>query len=196
METLDFRRAGRFFGRSRIAPRFGGSCVVALSLALSACAPKYDCGSPSVRDKLFSSLRDNFFDVIGKTNEPALSELAAVAGFAGLIAGVVKMAKPPGADGGKLDGRILEQLRKFREGARFSLNSLTEESVDPERKTYACRASVHVATTIPDELADALRQLPLLGVNAKGEVAGDLDVHFTVQPDLSKNDDFVVRAAW
>jgi len=176
--------------------RFGGSCVVAAALALSGCSQKYDCRAPAVQDKLFSNLRDNFFDVIGKTNEPALNGLAAVAGFAGLIAGVVKIAKPPEAEGGKLDGRILEQLRKFREGARFTLNSLTEESVDPERKTYGCRASVHVATTIPDELADALRQLPLLGVNAKGEVAGDIDVRFTVQPDLSKNDDFVVRPTW
>ena len=156
--------------------------------------PIYDCRSKSVHDKLFSILRDNFFDVISRTNEPALSGLAAAAGFVGLIAGVAKIAKPLEVSGEKIDSRILDQLRAFREGARFSLISLTEEGVDRDRKTYSCRANVHVATTIPVEFADALRRLPLLGVNAKGEVAGDIDVHFTVQPDPSKNNDFVVRA--
>jgi len=43
---------------------------------------------------------------------------------------------------------------------------------------------------------DALRELPFLGVDAKGKVAGNIDVRFTIQPDLSGKDDFVVRATW
>lgn len=167
--------------------------ALAITFALSSCFANYDCRSKVVQEKLFTILRDNFYDVISKSDEPSMKDIAAVAGVAGFVAGVTEMAKQPeGAE----SARILKQLRAFPQTARFSFNSLTEEDDHRDRKTHVCRASVHIEATIPDEIADALRQLPFLGVNAKGEVAGDIDVRFTVQPDLSGKSDVVVRATW
>lgn len=174
--------------------RFWGS-ILAAGLALSSCASSYDCRSKPVHDRLFSILRDNFFDVLGKTHEPGLQSLAALAGFVGLVAGVAEMAQPNDLEE-KSRARLLEELRAFPETARFSLTSLTEEGGEQSRKIHSCRANVHIEATIPDRFADILRQLPFLGVNAKGEVAGNIDVRFTVQPDLSEKSDFVVRASW
>jgi hypothetical protein len=167
----------------------------AIALAFSGCSAGYDCRSKAVHDKLFSILRDNFYDVLGKADEPSLRGIAAVAGVAGFVAGVAEMANEQDANP-KLDRSILEQLRAFPQTARFSLNSLTEEDGERDRNKHSCRASVHIEATIPDKFADSLRQLPFLGVNAKGEVAGDIDVRFTTQPDLSGKSDFVVRATW
>jgi hypothetical protein len=172
-----------------------GSFLFAAALVLSSCAPHYDCRTKSVHDRLFSTLRDNFYDVLGKTNEPALKSLATLAGFVGLVAGVAEMALPDSVEE-KSRARILNQLRDFPETARFSLNSLTEEDGEQSREKRSCRANVHIEATVPDDFAEILRQLPFLGVNAKGEVAGNIDVRFTVQPDLSGKNDFVVRATW
>ncbi len=169
--------------------------ILAAGLALSSCAASYDCRSKPVHDKLFSVLRDNFYDVLAKTDEPGLRGLAALAGFVGLVAGVAEMAQP-GEIEEKSRASILKELRVFPETARFSLNSLTEEGGEQDREKHNCRASIHIDATIPNEFADVLRQLPFLGVNAKGEVAGNIDVRFTVQPDLNKKGDFVVRASW
>jgi hypothetical protein len=169
--------------------------LFAIALALSGCSAGYDCRSKAVHDKLFSILRDNFYDVLSKADDPSLRGIAAIAGVAGLVAGVAEMANQQEADR-KLDRSILDQLRAFPQTARFSLNSLTEEDGERDRDKHSCRANVHIEATIPDQFADALRQLPFLGVNVKGEVAGNIDVRFTVQPDLSGKSDFVVRATW
>jgi hypothetical protein len=168
-------------------------CVFAIALALSSCSANYDCRSKAVHDKLFSILRDNLYDVISKSDEPSLKGIATMAGLVGLVAGVAEMTKQP--DGVESE-RVLKHLRAFPQTARFSFNSLTEEDDHQDRKTHVCRANIHIEATIPDEFADALRQLPFLGVNAKGEVAGNTDVRFTIQPDLSGKSDFVVRATW
>ena len=163
-----------------------------VALALSGCSSGYDCRTKAVQDRLITILRDNFYDVLGKSDAPGLRGLAAMAGVAGLIAG---LADQQNTDG-KFDRSILDQLRAFPHSARFSLNSLTEEDGEKDRDKRSCRANVHIEATIPDQFADALRQLPFLGVNAKSEVAGNIDVRFTVQPDLSGKGDFVVRATW
>jgi hypothetical protein len=168
---------------------------VAFALALSSCAPRYDCRTRSVQDRLFITLRDNFYDVLTRTDQPELKGLAALAGFVGLVAGVAEMAQPDGVDA-KSRSRILDQLRAFPQTARFSFNSLTEDESERSGDTHVCRANVHIEATIPEEFADVLRQLPFLGINAKGKVAGNIDVRFTVQPDLSGKSDFVVRANW
>ena len=175
--------------------RSKGLFLVAVALALSSCAPRYDCRTKSVHDRLFAILRDNFYDVLSKTDQPELKGLAALAGFVGLVAGVAEMAQPNGVEE-KSRTRILNQLRAFPETARFSFNSLTEDDGEQNREKHSCRANVHIEATIPEEFADALRQLPFLGINAKGEVSGNIDVRFTVQPDLSGKSDFVVRATW
>ena len=167
--------------------------VFAIALALSSCSANYDCRSKPVHDKLFSILRDNFYDVISKSDEPSLKGIATVAGLAGLVAGVAEITKQPEGVEGE---RVVKQLRAFPQTARFSLNSLTEEDDHRDRKTHVCRANIHIEATIPDEFSDALRQLPFLGINTKGEVAGNIDVRFTVQPDLSGKSNFVVRATW
>ncbi len=169
--------------------------VAALAIALSSCAPRYDCRTKSVQDKLFAIMRDNFYGVLTKTDQPELKGLAALAGFVGLVAGVAEMAQPDGVDE-KSRSRILNQLRAFPQTARFSFNSLTEDESERSGDKHVCRANVHIEATIPEEFADALRQLPFLGINSKGEVAGNIDVRFTVQPDLSGKNDFVVRANW
>ncbi len=171
------------------------SVLLVAALALSSCAASYDCRSKPVHDKLFSILRDNFYDVLAKTDEPGLRGLATLAGFVGLVAGVAEMAQPNDIE--KSRAHILNELRALPQTARFSLNSLTEEEEERQtRQKHSCRANVHIEATIPDEFADVLRQLPFLGVNAKGEVAGNIDVRFTVQPDLIEKNDFVVRANW
>jgi hypothetical protein len=167
----------------------------AFAFALASCAPRYDCRTKSVQDRLFVILRDNFYDVLSKTDQPELKGLAVLAGFVGLVAGVAEMAQPDGVDE-KSRSRILNQLRTFPETARFSVGSLTEDDSEKSREKHTCRANVHIEATIPEEFADALRQLPFLGINAKGEVSGNIDVGFTVQPDLSGKTDFVVRATW
>ena len=144
--------------------------LLAIAVALSGCSPTCDCRSKAVHDKLFSMLRDNFYDVLGKTDEPSLRGIAAIAGVAGLVAGVAQMADQQDADR-KFDRSILEQLRAFPQTARFALNLLTEEEGDRDRNKHSCRANVRIEATIPDQFADALRQLPFLGVNAKGEVS-------------------------
>ena len=55
--------------------------VFAIALALSSCSANYDCRSKPVHDKLFSILRDNFYDVISKSDEPSLKGIATVAGL-------------------------------------------------------------------------------------------------------------------
>jgi hypothetical protein len=167
----------------------------AFAFALASCAPRYDCRTKSVQDRLFVILRDNFYDVLSKTDQPELKGLAVLAGFVGLVAGVAEMAQPDGVDE-KSRSRILNQLRTFPETTRFSLSSLTEDDSEKSREKHTCRANVHIEATIPEEFADALRQLPFLGINAKGEVSGNIDVGFTVQPDLRGKTDFVVRATW
>jgi hypothetical protein len=171
--------------------RAGASFLFAAALALTSCAPAYDCRSKAVQERLFAILRDNFYDVSAKSDGPALRGVATLAGIAGLVAGVAEMAKQPE---GFESGRVLKELRAFPQAARFSLNSLTEEGGD--RGKRQCRANVHIEATLPDELADAMRQLPFLGVDAKGVIGGDIDVRFTVQPDLSGKSDVVVRASW
>jgi len=166
-----------------------------VAVVLSSCSPSYDCRTKAVQDRLIAVLRDNFYDVLRKSDAPGLRGLAAMAGVAGLVAGMAEMADQQNAEG-KFDRSILDQLRAFPQSARFSLNSLTEEDGEQDRNKRSCRANVHIAATIPDQFADALRQLPFLGVNARGEVAGNIDVQFTVQPDLSGKADFVVRATW
>jgi hypothetical protein len=169
--------------------------IVAFALALTSCAPRYDCRTKSVHDRLFTILRENFYGVLSKTDQPELKGLAALAGIVGLVAGVAEMAQPDGVEE-KSRSRILAQLRAFPETARFSFNSLTEDDGEQAREQHVCRANVHIEATIPEELADALRQLPFLGINARGEVSGNIDVRFTVQPDLSGKSDFVVRTTW
>ena len=56
--------------------------VFAIALALSSCSANYDCRSKPVHDKLFSILRDHFYDVISKSDEPSLKGIATVAGLA------------------------------------------------------------------------------------------------------------------
>jgi hypothetical protein len=175
--------------------RSKGLFLVAVALALSSCAPRYDCRTKSVHDRLFAILRDNFYDVLSKTDQPELKGLAALAGFVGLVAGVAEMAQPNGVEE-KSRAPILNQLRAFPGTARFSFNSLTEDDGEQNGEKRACHANVHIEATIPEEIADALRQLPYLGINAKGEVNGNIDVRFTVQPDLSGKSEFVVRATW
>jgi hypothetical protein len=169
--------------------------LFAIALALSGCSAGYDCRTKAVHEKLFSILRDNFYEVLRKSDEPGLKGLATMAGLLGLVAGVAEMADQQNLDG-TFDRRIVDQLRAFPQTARFSLNSLTEEDDNQDGKKHSCRANVRIEATIPDQFADALRQLPFLGVNAKGEVAGNIDVRFTVQPDLSGKSEFVIRATW
>ena len=166
-----------------------------VALALSGCSSGYDCRTKAVQDRLITILRDNFYDVLRKSDAPGLEGLTAMAAVAGLIAGVAEMADQQNTDG-KFDRTITDQLRALPHSARFSLNSLTEEDGEKDRNKRSCRANVHIEATIPDQFADALRQLPFLGVDAKGEVAGNIDVRFRVQPDLSGRGDFVVRATW
>jgi hypothetical protein len=58
------------------------------------------------------------------------------------------------------------------------------------------------------ELADGLRQgtglaaiftlgqVSKMDIGANGETSGDVDVHFTVEPELSGDGRFLVRANW
>ncbi len=98
--------------------RFRGlSVILAFALALASCAPRYDCRTKSVQDRLFVILRDNFYDVLSKTDQPELKGLAVLAGVVGLVAGVAEMAQPDGVDE-KSRSRILNPVAHIpRDGA-------------------------------------------------------------------------------
>jgi hypothetical protein len=166
-------------------------CVAAAVITLAGCSNGYDCRTRSAHDKVLGILRDNFFNVIAKTNQPTLTGIAALAAVTGLVAEVSELTKegsPPSKTG---DNGISSQLDAFKKSAILSFDSITEESSNQKRGTYACRADVHIEATVPSELRN-----PLFGIDANGKVSANVDVHFTVQPDLSGKNDFVVRAKW
>ena len=111
--------------------RFWGS-ILAAGLALSSCASSYDCRSKPVHDRLFSILRDNFFDVLGKTHEPGLQSLAALAGFVGLVAGV--------AGAMRMDREAPELHRAGAIWNRQELTSRSPWGSPPARRDSASRS--------------------------------------------------------
>ena len=163
----------------------------AAAIALAGCSNGYDCRTKAVHEKVFKILNDNFFNVITRTNQPTLTGIAALAGVAGIVAEVSEFAKSGDAPPNAGDGRISSQLDAFKKSAVFSFDSITEDSHNPKQDTYACRADVHLEVTVPAELRN-----PLFGTDDNGKVAANVDVRFTVQPDLSGKQDFVVRAKW
>jgi hypothetical protein len=167
-------------------------CAAAVAaMTLAGCSSGYDCRTKKAHEKVLSILRDNFFNVVAKTSQPTLTGIAALAGVAGLVAEVSELANegsPPAKTG---DNGISSQLDAFKKSAILSFDSITEEGGNQKQGTYACRADVHIEATVPSELRN-----PLFGVDDNGKVSANVDVHFTVQPDLRGKDDFVVRAKW
>ena len=68
-------------------------CVAAAVITLAGCSNGYDCRTKSAHDKVLGILRDNFFNVIAKTNQPTLTGIAALAAVTGLVAEVSELTK-------------------------------------------------------------------------------------------------------
>ena len=166
-------------------------CVAAAVIILAGCSSGYDCRTKSAHEKVLGILRDNFFNVIAKTNQPTLTGIAALAGVAGLVAEVSELTKEGGSPSKTGDNGISSQLDAFKKSAILSFDSITEESSNQKQGTYACRADVHIEATVPSELRN-----PLFGIDDNGKVSANVDVQFTVQRDLSGKNDLVVRAKW
>ena len=95
-------------------------CVAAAVITLAGCSNGYDCRTKSANDKVLGILRDNFFNVIAKTNQPTLTGVAALAGVAGLVAEVSELTKEGSSPSKTGDNGISSQLDAFKKSAILS----------------------------------------------------------------------------
>jgi len=165
------------------------TCAI-LALALTGCGESYDCKNKLVQDKVLATLKNNFFNVLGKSNQPAMQGISALAMVAGFAAEVSDLVDKGEGAGKPSDHPMAGQLDAFKRSAALAFDSITAEG-DGKQDIHACRADVHIEATAPKELRN-----PLLGADETGRMAANVDVRYTIQPDLSGKNPFVLRVTW